>query len=179
MAAATIAPPQITMEEYLHTTYHPDCDFVDGHLEERNMGGTRHSRLQMQLGHWFILHEEEWNVCAMSELRTKVSATRIRLPDVTVANYDAALNEEEVRTTPPFIAIEILSPDDRINRVVLCLKDLLNMGIPHIWLLDPIERVGFVYTYAGLRLVEEPILTIPGSPIFLDLPRIFSTLDRM
>ena len=178
MAATIIAPPQITLEEYLHTVYHPDCDFVDGHLEERNMGGIRHSRLQMQLGHWFILREQEWNVRVMSELRTKVSPTRIRLPDVTVAHYDAALNEEEeVRTTPPLIAIEILSPDDRINRVIVRLKDLLHMGIPHIWLLDPVERVGFLYTHAGLKLVEEPMITIPQSPIFLDLPKLFSTLD--
>ncbi len=177
MAAATIAPPQITLEEYLHTAYHPDCDFVDGHLEERNRGGTRHSRLQMQLGHWFILHEREWNVRVMSELRTRVSPTRVRLPDVTVANYDAALNEEEVRTTPPLIAIEILSPDDRINRVVIRLKDFLNMGIPHVWLLDPVEQVGFTYTHAGLKLVEESTIAVPESPIFLDLPKLFSTID--
>ena len=177
MAAATVAPPQITLEQYLHTAYHPDCDFVDGHLEERTMGGTRHARLQMQLGHWFILHEREWNVCVMSELRTRVSPTRVRLPDVTVANYDAALKEEDVRTTPPLIAIEILSPDDRINRVVVRLKDFLNMGIPHVWLLDPVEQVAFIYTHAGLKLVEEAIIAVPESPVFLDLTRLFSTLD--
>lgn len=178
MATATIAPPQIKLEEYLHTAYHPDCDFVDGHLEERNMGGTRHARLQMQLGHWFIVHEQEWNVRVMSELRTRVSSTRIRLPNVTVANYDSALNEEEeVRTTPPLIAIEILSPDDRINRVVVRLKDFLNMGIPHVWLLDPVERVAFIYTHAGLKLVEELIIAVPESPVFLDLQNLFSTLD--
>lgn len=69
MAAASIAPPQITLKEYLHTAYHPDCDFVDGHLQQRNLGGTCHGRLQMQLGHWFILHEQEWNIRVMSELR--------------------------------------------------------------------------------------------------------------
>jgi hypothetical protein len=36
MAAATTTLPAIlTLEEYLHTAYHPDCDFVDGILEER------------------------------------------------------------------------------------------------------------------------------------------------
>jgi hypothetical protein len=39
MAAATQpVPALLSLEEYLRTSYHPDCDFVDGHLEERNLG---------------------------------------------------------------------------------------------------------------------------------------------
>jgi hypothetical protein len=37
----------LTIEEYLHTSYRPDCDFVDGVLEERTSGGTKHGMLQM------------------------------------------------------------------------------------------------------------------------------------
>lgn len=33
MAAGT----QISVEEYLHTVYRPDCDYVDGVVEERNL----------------------------------------------------------------------------------------------------------------------------------------------
>ena len=25
----------VSVEEYLSTMYHPDCDYVDGHIEER------------------------------------------------------------------------------------------------------------------------------------------------
>ncbi len=28
----------ISLEEYLHTTYRPDCDFLEGVVEERNLG---------------------------------------------------------------------------------------------------------------------------------------------
>ena len=37
---------QISADEYLHTTYHPDVDFVDGVLEDRNLGETGHATLQ-------------------------------------------------------------------------------------------------------------------------------------
>jgi len=30
------AAPVISVEEYLSEVYEPDCDYVDGHLEERN-----------------------------------------------------------------------------------------------------------------------------------------------
>lgn len=60
MAAATQTVPElITIEEYLHAAYHPDCDFVDGRVEERTMGTPKHSLLQMQLGYWFISHQAE------------------------------------------------------------------------------------------------------------------------
>ena len=37
---------QISADEYLHTTFDPDVDFVDGVLEERNLGEYTHGRLQ-------------------------------------------------------------------------------------------------------------------------------------
>jgi Uma2 family endonuclease len=177
MAAATqTVPALLTLEEYLQTAYHPDCDFVDGHLEERNLGDTRHSLLQMQLGFWFISHRNEWNVRVMSELRTRVSAARVRIPDVSVA-YDDAAMKDRIRNVPSLIAIEILSPDDRLDRVKVRLRDFLQMGIPHIWLLDPATRTAQVYDADGLKLVEGMRITIANSPIFLDLNEIFAALD--
>jgi hypothetical protein len=132
MAAATqTVPALLTLEEYLGTSYHPDCDFVDGHLEERNVGGTKHGLLQMQLGIWFHLHAE-WNLRTIGEQRTKVSASRVRLPDVSVVFDDDSLLEEP-RTTPAFIAIEILSADDRMPRVLIRLNDFAVMGVQHVW----------------------------------------------
>jgi Uma2 family endonuclease len=176
MAAATqTVPALLTLEEYLHTVYHPDCDFVDGHLEERNLGETAHGLLQMQLGFWFISHAAEWKVRVISELRTRVSSSRIRIPDVSVVFDDAAL-AERVRQTPPLIAIEIMSPEDRLTRVVKRLDDFVQMGIENIWLLDPDERVAYTFSKFGLKLSESDRLTVAGTPIFLDVPAIFSSL---
>jgi hypothetical protein len=42
MAAGT----QLSVEEYLATTFRPDCDYVDGALAERNVGEWGHSIVQ-------------------------------------------------------------------------------------------------------------------------------------
>ena len=34
----------ISVEQYLATSYRPDCDYVDGRIEERNLGKLDHSR---------------------------------------------------------------------------------------------------------------------------------------
>ena len=38
----------IPVEEYLRTTYDPDCDYVDGEVQERNLGELDHSDLQTE-----------------------------------------------------------------------------------------------------------------------------------
>jgi Uma2 family endonuclease len=176
-AAVQLTREFVTLEEYLHTSYRPDCDFVDDHIEERNLGDPLHSLLQMELGFWFRSHREEWNVRVLGELRTRVSGKRVRIPDIAVVSRATALNELTLNT-PPLIAIEILSPDDRLSRVVTRLDDFLAMGVEHVWLLDPMERAAFTYSTAGgLKLARTSRLELPDSPIYLDLPELFSALD--
>jgi Uma2 family endonuclease len=109
------------------------------------------------------------------ELRTRVSERRYRVPDVCVRALSAP--REKIVVTPPLIAIELLSREDRLPRVIVRLNDFLIMGVPHIWVLDPLERAAYIYTRDGLQLVTTPRLTIPNSPIYLELADIFSALD--
>ena len=44
----------ISVEEYLATSYRPDCDYVDGRIEERNLGEYDHSSLQTAIGAYFF-----------------------------------------------------------------------------------------------------------------------------
>ncbi len=173
--ALTEPPATLTLKEYLQTTYHPDVDFVDDHIEERHLGELGHGTLQGAITAWFYIHRAEWNIRVVSEYRTRVSGTRIRIPDVAVVVNDE--KRERVRITPALLAIEILSPEDRLQRVLLRLDEFLAMGVPNVWLFDPQERAAYTYTQAGLKLVTEPRILIPESPIYLDLPEVFSSLD--
>ncbi len=175
MSTTAVRPSLMTIEEYLHTSFRPDCDFVDGHIEERNVGDLLHSLLQVEVAFWFRARQQEWQIRTMTELRTRVSASRVRLPDVSVAYDDAAMTER-VRSTAPLIAIEILSPEDRLPRVLVRLEDFLKMGIRNVWLLDPEERVAFSYSEAGLKRVEVARLEVAGTPIFMDLDQVFAGL---
>ena len=39
-------PTLLSIDEYLRTSYHPDADYVDGEIEERNLGEYEHAKLQ-------------------------------------------------------------------------------------------------------------------------------------
>lgn len=42
-------PTALPLETYLRTAYRPDCDYVDGELQERHFGEKDHARLQALL----------------------------------------------------------------------------------------------------------------------------------
>ena len=84
---------------------------------------------------------------------------------------------EDIRVSPPLIAIEVLSPEDRLSRVLARLEDFWGMGVAHVWLLDPVERVAFTYSASGLKQVMGERIEVVGTPIYLDLVELFAGLD--
>ena len=75
----------IPVEEYLRTTYDPDCDYVDGEVIERNLGELDHSDLQSELVYYFrIASARVENICVSSSSGSKFPSTRFRIPDVCV-----------------------------------------------------------------------------------------------
>jgi Uma2 family endonuclease len=75
------------------------------------------------------------------------------------------------------LCIEILSPEDRLSRTTKVMGDFATMGVPNLWIIDPYQRIGYIFTPPdNLKLVTER-LTIPGTPIYLDLPTLFAELD--
>jgi Uma2 family endonuclease len=167
----------VTVEEYLTTSYHPDCDYVDGRVEERNLGEKDHSILQMFLAGLFWMNRVNWGVEVYPELRTRVSGTRFRIPDVLVMR--AGAHFERILDIPPLIAIEILSPEDRMSRVQERIEDYLKFGAEHIWIVDPERRVAWWADRSGLHPVLGGELTVEGTPIRVALGEVFAELDRV
>jgi len=165
----------LSIDEYLKTSYRPDCDFIDGELEERNVGERDHNRIQLLVGSWFLSHEQSWNIEPIPEQRTRVSQSRVRIPDICLVRRNVPT--EQVTITPPLLCIEILSPEDRLPRITKRLDDFAAMGVPNLWIIDLAQRIGYIYTSPdNLRLITER-LTIPETPIYLDLPTLFAGLD--
>ena len=161
----------ISVEEYLKSVYRPDCDYVDGHLEERNWGERTHSKLQARILTYLTARYEPAGIEIYPELRVQVNATRFRIPDVCATLGDPG---EEILTRPPFLCIEILSPEDRMSRVETRINDYLEMGVKYIWVLDPQTRQAFSATPAeGLREVKTRALETSDPRLELPLAEMF------
>lgn len=139
--ASAITPEVVPLEEYLRGCYKPDRDFVNGELQERNLGEIEHSEMQLAILLWFVRHAEQWRITPLPEMRVQISGDHYRVADVAVISTDAP--REKALVTPPLIVVEILSVEDRVQRYRERLDDYLVMGIPHIWVIDPIWKIGF------------------------------------
>ena len=176
MATLPIDAPFVTVAEYLRTVYRPDCEYVDGRIEERNLGEHDHGLLQAFLSALFTNNRTAWGVRTLTEVRLQVKETRFRVPDVSVLRADAS--REQIIKHPPLIAIEILSPEDRLNRLQEKVDDYLQFGIEHIWVIDPESRKAWTADTTGLHLVQNGELTVPGTAIRVPLGEVFAELDR-
>ena len=163
----------ISVEEYLATSYRPDCDYVDGRIEERNLGEWDHADLQTAVATYFRTRAKKWGIRAVVEQRVQVSPTRFRIPDVTVILGDP---DGKILRKPPFICIEILSPEDRMSRVRTRVQDFLAMGVAYVWILDPEARCAYVATQSeALREVQEPVLRTENPALEVSLSELFES----
>ena len=165
----------VTVNEYLHTSYSPDCDYVDGEVVERNVGELHHSFLQFILIRLLAEVQRTLPIEIAPELRMRVSPTRFRIPDICVMLEDQPL--EPVLSTPPFLCIEILSPEDRMSRVIERVKDYDAFGVKYTWIIDPQTRTTYTYTSGMVRQVEDR-LTTADPEISISIPELFAELDR-
>jgi Uma2 family endonuclease len=102
----------MTVEQYLHTSFEYDAEYVAGKVVYRVWPDRSHSEVQ-----GFLL----WSVhncgrklgfrCWPSiRVRTQADPPHYHVPDVCITLGEP---EEEIFTAPPFICIEILTPEDR------------------------------------------------------------------
>lgn len=159
----------ISVEEYLATSYSPDCDYVDGELIERNLGTKGHSKLQRELILWFA--KRYVDLATFPEQRVRVAATRFRIPDVCV--YPLPEPDEEVFTQPPYICIEVLSPEDSFPRLQKKFDDFLNMGISNIWVFDPPTRRAWTITHEGHLEALDGVLRTTDGRVTLPIADLF------
>jgi Uma2 family endonuclease len=161
----------ISVEQYVRTSYRPDCDYVDGEVIERNLGEWDHGWLQGLITAYLLHRYRRDGIFVVPELRVQVKPTRFRIPDICVT---LGLPGEQTLTKPPFLCVEILSPKDRMPRVKERVADFLEMGVPSVWVLDPKSKRAYAATATGdlpeittgtLR-TESPILELPLNEVF-------------
>jgi len=176
VSAEDPVPATMTVDQYLSTMFHPDCDYVDGRIEERNVGEYSHSLVQKMLLRIFMRHEAEWGVEVLPECRTQVAETRFRVPDVLVLRANHSVRR--IVLDAPLICMEVVSPEDTWKHICEVLSDFLAMGVEHIWAFDPDTRIAHRFDAEGLHVVKEAELGVPGTEIRVNVAEVFSLLPK-
>jgi len=158
----------VSLEEYLRTSYEPDMDFVDGVLVER-LGDWLHSLVQSNI--LVALRRKYPHLKVVVELRSKTTATRYRIPDVTVL---LAPPTTKYLLQAAFLVVEVLSEDDSMTRVIEKLQEYAALGVPNIWLIDPRMKLMWVYRPPALVEIEGDTIAAADGSVELSRAEIFA-----
>ena len=166
MPAAVLVP----LSEYLGHTYDPDCEYIDGMVQERNVGEIGHSEAQTAVT--VYARTQIHGFWSGVEVRVQVRADRYRIPDVTIVRGGKPAGR--VITAPPEVAVEVLSPDDRAADIQDKIDDYLAFGVPCVWVIRPETRRAWIHTNDGSREPKDGFLRNPAGDIAVPLSAIFT-----
>ena len=119
----------------------PACELVDGQITQKPMPQGKHSRLQIKLSTSINQVAEIPKIAyAFSELRCTFGGASI-VPDISVFRWERIPLDKSGQVANHFQiypdwAIEILSPDQRQNKVLANLLHYVDHGTELGWLLD-------------------------------------------
>jgi len=165
MSAATT----VSVEDYLHRTEKPYCEYRDGVLHPKSPATTLHGRVQFWLQ--FLLDRQ--GVEALGEVHVRLSPTKYLIPDVIAAPEI----QSPYPTDPVLLCVEILSPEDRVGATLAKCEDYHAWDVPFCWVIDPEKQTGWQY-HAG----SEPERvdrggTLTAGTLSVSFEELFSDID--
>ncbi len=135
----------MSVEEYLRTSFDgPDCEYLDGEIVERNMGELPHGDVQGNLYYQLRLLRAQLGIRVVPEIRIQIHSRRYRVADLAVWRDDNV--GSGIPAVPPFLVVEILSPEDRMVRMLPKIQEYLSIGIEWVWIVDPGEKSALCYS---------------------------------
>ncbi|PSB46516.1 hypothetical protein C7B80_13085 [Cyanosarcina cf. burmensis CCALA 770] len=173
MAFSTQSTAKISLEEFLQLPEtKPASEYIDGKISQKPMPQGEHSTLQgglvtsiNQIG------KPQKKAYAFPELRCTFGGGSI-VPDIAVFEWQhipllpngRIANKFEI---PPDWTIEILSPEQRPNRVIRKISFCLKEGTKLAWLVDPEDESVTIFQPNQLPELKErqdilPVLDVLG-----------------
>jgi len=150
------APARMTAEEFAEWVPRPEkadrwFELVRGEVIELPPPMKPHGRVCVRVGFLLEGYVRQRNFGYVTGNDSGVILERdpdtVRGPDV--ALYEDARSFEELHPkygeVPPRLAVEVMSPSDRIGRVMDKVSDYLRNGVALVWLVDPEVRNVTVY----------------------------------
>lgn len=152
-------------EEYLRTSYSPDCEYIEGSLVERRTGDFAHGRTIAKLAAYCGRREREWGGLSLVVVRVRTGDQRIRVADFCFAQETVVRDgvvRDEVLCSAPLVAAEGLGEGERAEEVLARVADFLAMGAKVVWVIDPKKRRAWIHTAEGVAEAKGGVVRGPG-----------------
>ena len=170
MTAGVVQNP-LTLEEFdrLYGDEKPYYEYSNGEAIQKPLPTLLHSSMQFVLMKIF----RDWGMTAGAEVRIKLNQDKQPLPDV--------ISDERLQhpcpTRPFAIAVEILSPDDKMQRILRKCRFYAEQGISYIYVFDPEDRTAQRWNAVSASLESVAEIEVPNRPA-IPVLTIWNALDE-
>ena len=167
---------QMTAEAFCDFVHRPEnadkwFELVRGEVIELPPPQKRHGRVSVNIAFVLETYVRQRRKGYVTSNDSGVILERdpdtVRGPDVAV--YEDAQSWDELHPkygeVPPVLAVEVLSPNDKVNKVNRKIADYLRSGVGLVWLADPEERTVTVYRRGHEPRLHEPSEELTGEDI--------------
>jgi len=161
----------VSEQEYLNTSYRPECDYIDGRLTDRNVGEYEHSSVMSTVMYLLDTCDTERRWYVLPTCRTEVAPGRYRCPDVQVVSRLPKI--DRIVRRPPLLVVEVISRHDAWQRLRTLFDDWLKMGVEHVWAFEPEGAIAYRVDANGMWRFWDAELAVPGTAFRLVLDEVF------
>jgi Uma2 family endonuclease len=172
MAMPTASTKPMTAEEFFDWTNRTEnrdkyCELERGEIVEITRPGKRHgfvcANLVRILQNYCFARKKGY-VCANDTgIVLERDPDTVRGPDVTlyedVEQYDKL--DLKWAETPPLLAVEVLSPNDTMGKIMRRVREQLDFGTKMVWIVDPEARNLTIHQPAREPLILEEDQELP------------------
>ena len=158
------------VRDYINRETKPMCEYVEGVLVPKGMGTFSHASVQARLA--ALLQGLGFDVFV--ELHGRLREAEFRVPDVVLMKPGTANGDYPGPDNPPYLCIEVLSPDQGIGQMLAKCERFHAWGVPFCWVIDPEKKVGWVYHKGGEpRKIRSADEALDAGEIALSLNSLF------
>ena len=161
---------KLTLDEFLALPEtEPASELIDGEVVQKPMPTWDHGVIQRLLSFVLTLYLRAHPIGdAGSEIRCifgPAGAERPYVPDYIFVRADRLQRREQHFHGAPDLAVEILSPDDRMTVVMDKIRFYLAHGVRLVWLIDPQRRTVTVLTPPSVAHILTEDDTLDGGEV--------------
>lgn len=154
---ATATAVRYTPEDLLEITDRLMPELVDGELVEREPMGQKADEIGLNIGYYLKGYSLTILPGVVNGAHGSIQVfpddpNKVRIPDASFTRRDrmpGGVSFEEHSRVVPDLAVEVISPNDKLGEFEAKMDDYQSAGIPMIWVVNPDLRTVRVFTPAG------------------------------
>jgi len=165
------------MEDYLRTSYEPECEYINGVLVPKEMPKLNHALLQRLLMALLEMDRVRLGISYFAELRIRMAEGWFRVPDIAI--FEGPVREQ-IPTRAPAVTIEILSDSESFSALRAKVRDHLASGVRLVIIPDPTDKTVVIADAAGLRTIPSPQIVrvqLKKGELAIDFDNLFAQME--